>query len=141
MRLRNAILLWLFLAVAWTTGCGNDEVTPLNAPLPTGLITEDLQVGTGPHPLGGQTLTIAYTLFLEDGTEVESTVSRGRDFSWRYGSGEVIPGLELGIATMKVGGHRKITIPPNLAYGSAGSPPAIPPNATIVYDVWLSSAR
>lgn len=124
-----------------TTGCGNDEVTALTAPLPAGLITEDLQPGTGAHPLGGQTLTIAYTLFLQDGTEVESTVSRGRDFSWRYGSGDVIPGLELGIATMKVGGHRKVTIPPNLAYGAAGSPPAIPPNATIVYDLWLSSAR
>lgn len=141
MRLRHAILLWLFVVVAMTTGCGNDEVTALNTPLPAGLTTEDLQVGTGPHPLGGQTLTIAYTLFLADGTQVESTVTNGRDFSWRYGSGDVIPGLELGVATMKVGGHRKITIPPQFAYGATGSPPAIPPNATLVYDVWLSSAR
>ena len=131
-------MLWMSFAIA---GCGNDPLATLNAPLPAGLLTQDLHVGTGPHPLGGQTVTISYSLSLADGTFVESTVQRGRDFSWRFGSGEVISGLEVGIASMNVGGHRKVTIPPNLAYGATGSPPAIPPNATIVYDLWLSSAN
>lgn len=133
-----ACLLWLSLMVS---GCGNDAADPFTTPLPAGLQVEDLHVGSGSHPVLGQTLTVAYTLFLADGTQVESTVQRGRDFSWRLGSGGVIPGLESGVMTMNVGGHRKITIPPSLAYGAAGSPPSIPPDATLVYDLWLSGAR
>src|SRR3954471_16909280 len=108
MRIQAAITLWLLCASVGITGCGNDAAEALTAPLPAGLVTEDLLVGTGPHPLSNQTLTIAYALLLEDGTQVESTVQRGRDFSWRFGSGEVISGLELGVASMRVGGHRKI---------------------------------
>lgn len=141
MKLKWTIAPWLLCSLLFAVGCGTDAVDLINTPLPSGLLTEDLHVGTGPHPVAGQTLTVSYTLSLQDGTFVESTVTRGRDFSWRYGSTEVISGLDLGVASMNVGGHRKITIPPNLAYGEAGSPPAIPANATIVYDLWLSRAQ
>ena len=141
MRFARALAPGLLALASMLCGCGNQAYDPLNTPLPAGETTQDLLVGDGPLPLTGQTLTVSYVLTLTDGTKVDSTIDRGRDFSFRMGSGDVIRGLDLGVASMHVGGHRKITIPPELAYGATGSPPSIPANATLIYDLWLSAAR
>jgi FKBP-type peptidyl-prolyl cis-trans isomerase len=86
-------------------------------------------------------VTVSYTATLADGTRVDSTVDRGQDLSWRLGDGTVIPGLDSAVAAMRVGSHARITIPPEQAYGEAGSGSDIPPNSTLIYDLWLSSAR
>ena len=123
-------------------GCGNsDAPNPLNDASATGLQTQDLFVGTGPYPLPGQRVAISYTGTLENGTKFDASADHGSDLVFTLGSGQVIRGLDLGVTSMKVGSHRKMTISPDLAYGAAGAPPAIPPNATLIFDVWLVSAN
>jgi FKBP-type peptidyl-prolyl cis-trans isomerase len=134
------LLLLLAVTGVLLCGCGSDRIDPLPDPGATGLKIEDLHVGTGLYPVQGQTVTVSYTGTLLDGTKFDSTTDRGQDFQFRLGAGAVIRGMDQGVATMKIGGHRKLTIPPDLAYGAQGSPPAIPPNATIVFDVWLIAA-
>jgi len=103
----------------------------------TGLKFIDIQEGTGPAPQREQTVSVHYTGWLEDGTKFDSSLDRGQPFQFIFGVGQVIPGWDEGLATMKVGGQRRLIIPPELAYGEAGAPGAIPANATLTFDVEL----
>jgi FKBP-type peptidyl-prolyl cis-trans isomerase len=98
---------------------------------------EDLVVGKGPEAVRGKTVEVHYTGWLTDGKKFDSSVDRGEPFSFRLGAGEVIEGWDRGVAGMKVGGKRKLTIPPEIGYGARGAPPVIPPNATLVFEVEL----
>ncbi len=106
---------------------------------PSGLVYNDEKVGDGATPQTGQTVIVHYTGWLEkkDGTKFDSSVDRGEPFSFHIGKGEVIPGWDEGVGTMKVGGKRQLVIPANLAYGTRGAGGVIPPNATLVFDVEL----
>ena len=101
---------------------------------------EDVVVGTGREAKAGDVVEVEYTGFLTDGKKFDSSVGRA-PFSFALGAGQVIKGWDQGVAGMKVGGKRKLTIPPELAYGSRGFPGAIPPQATLVFDVELLAVR
>jgi peptidylprolyl isomerase len=96
----------------------------------------DLVEGTGPQPEKSNNVEVHYTGWLLDGTKFDSSVDRGKPFQFNLQRG-VIQGWLEGVATMKVGGKRKLIIPGDLAYGKRGSPPTIPPDATLVFDVEL----
>ena len=93
--------------------------------------------GTGPAPQTGQVVTVHYTGWLTTGAKFDSSVDRGEPFQFVLGRGEVISGWDLGVARMRVGDKAKLTIPPEHAYGREGYPGAIPPNATLVFEVEL----
>lgn len=118
-----------------TIGCGSSNDT--SGPSGT-LTTEDLVVGTGAVAANGDTLTVNYVGRLQNGAVLEDSYALNRPFTFRLGAGQVIRGWDQGIPGMRVGGKRRLTIPPDLAYGSSGNGP-IPPNATIVFDVELMS--
>jgi FKBP-type peptidyl-prolyl cis-trans isomerase len=113
----------------------------LEVTTPSGLKYTDLVVGTGPSPSPGQTAVVHYTGTLTDGTKFDSSRDRGQPFSFVLGRGMVIKGWDEGIRTMKVGGRRRLVIPPALGYGPAGQPPKIPGNATLVFDVELLDVK
>ena len=98
----------------------------------SGLQYEEIECGDGEEAGRGDTVNVKYRGTLENGKEFDAGV-----YPFQIGAGMVIPGWEEGIAGMKVGGKRKLTIPPDLAYGAQGSPPVIPPNATLIFDVEL----
>lgn len=104
---------------------------------PSGLQYIELQEGDGATPQKGQTVVVHYTGTLEDGRKFDSSRDRNRPFSFKLGVGQVIPGWDEGIASMKVGGRRQLIIPPELGYGSRGAGGVIPPNATLIFDVEL----
>ena len=99
---------------------------------------EDLKVGQGAEATSGNQVNVHYTGWLTDGKKFDSSLDRGRPFSFRLGEGRVIRGWEEGVAGMKVGGKRKLTIPPHMGYGERGAGGGlIPPNATLVFEVEL----
>lgn len=104
---------------------------------PSGLIIEDLVVGSGAESAAGQRVTVHYTGWLTDGKKFDSSKDRNDPFRFRLGAGEVIRGWDQGVQGMKVGGTRKLTIPPEMGYGSRGAGGVIPPNATLVFEVEL----
>jgi peptidylprolyl isomerase len=97
----------------------------------------DLVVGTGAEAKKGTAITVHYVGTLLDGTKFDSSIDRGKPFSFIVGESKVIRGWHEGVLGMRVGGKRKLIIPPQLGYGEAGSPPDIPPNATLVFEVEL----
>jgi FKBP-type peptidyl-prolyl cis-trans isomerase len=101
------------------------------------LVIEDLKVGDGAEARAGQQVTVHYVGTLTDGKKFDSSRDRGKGFGFKLGGGQVIQGWDQGVAGMKVGGLRKLTIPPHLAYGERGFPGAIPPNSTLVFEVEL----
>jgi len=103
----------------------------------SGLKYEDLVVGTGPSPKSGQTVVVKYIGTFEDGTKFDASADHGGTFPFPIGQGRVIPGWDEGVMSMKVGGKRKLIVPPGLAYGENGMPPVIPANATLLFTVEL----
>jgi FKBP-type peptidyl-prolyl cis-trans isomerase len=98
---------------------------------------EDVQVGNGAEAVAGKQVSVHYTGTLTDGKKFDSSLDRGQPFKFLLGAGQVIQGWDKGVAGMKVGGKRKLTIPPSLGYGERGAGGIIPPNATLVFDVEL----
>jgi FKBP-type peptidyl-prolyl cis-trans isomerase FkpA len=159
------LLVGLMLVAALTaTGCTKKpaETTenapaeqPVAAPAPepaasatgtktadvTELVIKDVKVGTGAVAKSGQSVTVHYTGWLTDGTKFDSSVDSGQPFTFNLGAGEVIKGWDEGVAGMKVGGKRTLTIPPAKGYGDAGAGGVIPPGATLVFDVELLGVK
>jgi len=103
----------------------------------TELKVEDIKVGEGKEAKSGDTVTVNYTGWLTDGTKFDSSLDSGQPFQFTVGAGQVIPGWDQGVAGMKVGGKRKLTIPPDLGYGAQGAGGVIPPNAVLVFEIEL----
>ena len=103
----------------------------------SGLVYEELAVGSGAEAVPGKPVTVHYTGWLTNGTKFDSSKDRRDPFVFTLGKGQVIKGWDEGVQGMKVGGKRKLTIPPGLGYGARGAGGAIPPNATLIFDVEL----
>jgi FKBP-type peptidyl-prolyl cis-trans isomerase len=138
MRLTRLLIVCLILSLL-LPACASTPAAPSGGAatqLP-GLKIEELVVGTGTTAQAGNTVSVHYTGWLTDGTKFDSSRDRGQPFSFKLGAGQVIPGWDQGVAGMQVGGRRRLTIAPELAYGKAGYPPVIPANATLVFEVEL----
>ncbi|MDA0745876.1 MAG: FKBP-type peptidyl-prolyl cis-trans isomerase [bacterium] len=137
----------LFLALFTLSACNSSSAPPEKpaeiedaayTTTPSGLKYHDLKQGSGPSPQKGQTVVVHYTGWLTDGKMFDSSVLKKKTFSFTLGTGGVIPGWDEGVATMKVGGTRQLSIPPDLAYGEAGvGNGIIPPNATLIFQIEL----
>ena len=121
----------LVAAGAALAGCGSDMPTE-----PSLFRAEDILVGEGAPAASGDTLTVHYIGTLESGQVFDDSYMRGEPFTFRLGAGTVIRGWDLGLVGMRVGGKRRLIIPPELAYGSQGRSP-IPPNATLHFEIEL----
>lgn len=108
---------------------------------PSGLEYVDLTQGTGASPQKGQMVVVHYTGWLTNGKKFDSSVDRAEPFEFQIGVGQVISGWDEGVSTMKVGGKRKLTIPPGLAYGKRGAGGVIPPDATLIFEVELLKVK
>jgi len=156
--LRRPIVLALACAALLMGGCGSDsekeasstpapaatpEATKPEVSVPRGkapkkLQVKDLKAGSGPAAQPGQNVQVQYVgVSYANGRQFDASWDRGEPFSFQLGAGQVIPGWDQGVAGMKVGGRRQLVIPPDLAYGKQGSPPAIGPNETLVFVVDL----
>jgi peptidylprolyl isomerase len=116
----------------FNAGAGLPVVT-----LPDGLKYIDIVAGTGAQPSKGASITVHYTGWLSNGTKFDSSRDRGTPATFQIGNGAVIPGWDEAVITMKVGGKRKLILPPALGYGAAGQPPTIPANSTLIFVVEL----
>lgn len=113
----------------------------VTAPASQELTKEDILIGQGAEAVNGKNITVHYLGTLENGTKFDSSYDRKQPFEFVLGAGEVISGWDLGVLGMKEGGKRKLTIPSNLGYGEQGSPPVIPPNATLIFEVELLKVK
>ena len=120
--------------------CSDDACSSDPVETDEGLVYEDLECGDGAEAENGDTLFVHYTGQLEDGTVFDSSEG-GPPLDFVLGAGDVIEGWDRGFAGMKVGGTRKLTIPPELGYGAGGFPPDIPPDATLIFEVELVDVR
>jgi FKBP-type peptidyl-prolyl cis-trans isomerase len=130
--------------VSLSTMCGKNsyQLNQLERQMPQisdGLEYEDQITGEGEEATPGQTVEVHYTGLLTDGTEFDSSHKRNQTFSFKLGGGQVIQGWDQGVAGMKVGGVRKLTIAPEFGYGARGAGGVIPPNATLIFKVELIS--
>ena len=107
----------------------------------SGLKYVDLVIGTGESPKPGQKVSVHYTGTLENGAKFDSSVDRGQPFVFPIGEGRVIKGWDEGVMTMKIGGKRKLIIPPDLGYGAKGAGGVIPPGATLIFEVELLGVK
>ena len=107
----------------------------------SGLVYEDIKVGQGEAATAGKMVSVHYTGWLTNGTKFDSSKDRGEPFEFPLGGGRVIKGWDEGVQGMKVGGVRRLTIPPQLGYGARGAGGVIPPNATLVFDVELLNIK
>ena len=117
------------------------KVTGEGVKTPSGLQYWDIRVGTGAVAKEGSRVRVHYTGWLTNGKKFDSSVDAGKPFDFRVGNGEVIKGWDEGVTGMKVGGKRQLRIPPDLAYGAQGYPGAIPPNATLIFDIQLLAVQ
>ena len=105
--------------------------------LPDGLKLWDIKVGTGDRAIGGMDVTVHYTGWLSNGKKFDSSLDRDEPFTFRLGGRHVIKGWDEGVVGMRVGGKRRLEIPPDLAYGSRGAGRDVPPNSTLIFDIEL----
>jgi FKBP-type peptidyl-prolyl cis-trans isomerase len=129
-----AVAIIGFTLWKYFSGGGSEIVTG------SGLKYVDEVIGTGESPSPGRMVTVHYTGRLEDGTKFDSSVDKGRPFEFPIGTGRVIKGWDEGVMTMKVGGKRKLIVPPNLGYGAVPTGP-IPANSTLIFEVELLGVR
>jgi FKBP-type peptidyl-prolyl cis-trans isomerase len=144
--LRRALVLGSLLLAAPACSQKIDEPAPVQhtekKPVPKDEYkAEDVVVGKGREAKEGETVKVHYTGTLKNGTKFDSSRDKGEPFEFTLGKGMVIKGWDKGVVGMKVGGKRKLTIPHDLAYGEAGSPPKIPPKATLLFDVELLEVK
>lgn len=114
---------------------------PMSTPDVSKLKIDDIKTGTGKEAKTGDTVVVNYLGTMENGKKFDSSYDRNQPFETRIGVGQVIKGWDLGIVGMKVGGKRKLTIPPELAYGDRGAGDVIPPNSTLIFEVELVDVK
>lgn len=140
-RLSTSVLILVsVLAIA----CGGGDDSPTSPSTPSAPFSQtDIRVGTGAEAVTGRMVSVNYTLWLYDPGQPENKGQQLQSgpFTFALGAGGVIRGWDQGVVGMRVGGLRRLVIPPDLAYGSAGRPPQIPPNATLVFDIELVSVQ
>ncbi len=147
-----AVGIWLFARKNETVNNANlnntlatptlaSTPTPSESNQPQSLQVQDLRMGTGTVAKAGQVITVNYVGTLADGTKFDSSYDRKQPFSFILGGGMVIKGWDMGLVGMKVGGKRKLIIPPDLAYGQEGRPPVIPANSTLIFEVELLAVQ
>jgi peptidylprolyl isomerase len=140
IRLAGAALALAIIAVSTPVGRSDAADNKVNE-MPDGLKYTDTKTGDGATVHSGNKVSVHYTGWLSDngakGKKFDSSVDRGQPFQFTLGAKQVIAGWDEGVAGMKVGGKRTLTIPPELGYGSRGAPGAIPPNAALIFDVEL----
>jgi len=138
---RNVRLAAVLMFAAVVSACGGND-TPTSPSVNVPFSTTDIRVGTGAEATTGRNVTVAYVgwLYATSAAENKGTQFDAGAFSFTVGTG-VIAGFSRGVTGMRVGGQRRVVIPPDLGYGSAGSPPTIPGNATLIFDIELRSVQ
>jgi FKBP-type peptidyl-prolyl cis-trans isomerase len=136
------LIMFAVVGAVGLSGCGRQASTsPEPSTAATGqadsLVVKDEVLGEGPAAKSGDVVTVDYTGWLTDGTKFDSSLDGNEPFTFVLGRQQVIAGWDQGVAGMKVGGKRKLTIPPDLGYGAQGAGGVIPPNATLVFEVEL----